>query len=203
MKTSEDYLNEYKALHAKSTGFRYMGERMPSDTGDRLFNGRDFERNLWNVFREWAEKRESFRVLDYGCGKARFLNTRNLDGKTFHEFFAGKVQSYYCYDPGYTTFEKYPFNRKFDAVICCDVLEHVPEADIDRVILNIRGSLEVDGVAFFNIGGNLSRVAFADGENTHITIKPAEFWAEKMKLLNRRFYLRHVGNGVIKKLKAF
>lgn len=202
MKTRDDYLKQYQQLHDKKADFIYMDDRVEADTGNRLFNGRDFERNLWKVFKEWADGRESFRVCDYGSGKARFLHTKNLDGATFHESFPGKVQSYYCYDPGYKRFSKLP-NQKFDAVICCDVMEHIRDQDVDKAILDMRFMLDADGVAFFNIGGNLSRIKFADGENTHINIQPAEYWREKLKLLNRRFYMRHVGVGIIRTYKAY
>lgn len=167
-----------------------------------LFKGWAFKNYLYKPFMKLTREWESVRVLDHGCGKAVYLHDEGIIGPTLYRQMNGRLQTWYCYDPGYDRFDKYPIDRKFDAVICCDVLEHVPINQLDRVILNIRESLEEDGVAFFNIGGNRSHISFADGENTHITIQPAEFWCKKMKLLRRQFYLRHVGDGIIKTYKA-
>lgn len=202
MKTSEDYLNEYKALHSKSTGFRYMGELMPSDSGDRLFNGRDFERNLWNVFREWAEKRESFRVLDYGCGKAKHLFQPHLEGKTFHTFFAGKVQEYYCYDPGNARYATRPADDAgFDAVICADVMEHVPDEHVDAVMKEIGKWLHPKGVGFYSISGQPAKKCFDDGENLHVNVQPIEYWQEKLKLTNRRYVMVYTADDITTTIK--
>ena len=61
-------------------------------------------------------------ILDYGCGKAQHhlplhWNSYKYDKKTqFENGYAG---------------------RKFDLVICIDVLEHIPEADSTRIIKEI------------------------------------------------------------------
>ena len=46
----------------------------------------------------------------------------------------------YKYDPAVPQFEKKPFyeeSRKFDLVICIDVLEHIPQSDLPRIIKEI------------------------------------------------------------------
>ena len=65
-------------------------------------------------------------LLDYGCGKG-YQYTRKTP--TFDEMTG--FRSYYLFDPCVEDYKKPPrSNRKFDAIICLQVLRHIPNQDI-------------------------------------------------------------------------
>ena len=77
-------------------------------------------------------------LLDYGCGKAipydkercREVDLRN----PIQELCS--LESFDLYDPAYEKYAILP-DKKYDVVVCTDVLEHVAEQDIDYVLTKI------------------------------------------------------------------
>lgn len=71
-----------------------------------------------------------------------------------------------------------PIPRKAEYGFCADVMEHIPEKDVDTVIKNIMDSVEK---CFFQI----STVHELHGEKInailHVTVKNPEWWLEKFK----------------------
>jgi SAM-dependent methyltransferase len=200
-KPVEHYLEKYKQLHA-GVGTFLVGGKAFTDVPGRLFDGSNFYEKLWEDFKLWAKDKDSFRVLDYGCGKAKHLFQPHLEGKTFHEFFAGKVQEYYCYDPGYERYKRSPPSwSTFDAVICADVMEHVPHENVDGVMKEIGNWLHPKGVAFFSISGQLAKKCFDDGENLHVNVQPLEYWQEKLKLMERRYVMVYTADDLTTTIK--
>ena len=152
-------------------------------------------KKLWDHFKKWAEPLNAFRVLDYGCGKAKHLYKPYLEGKTFHSFFAGKVQEYYLYDPGNRLYLKQPAaGSRFNALICADVMEHVPEQYVEKTIEDMRMWLDPSGTAFFSISGQTAKKSFDDGENLHVNVQPIEYWILKLKHLHRRYVMVYTGD---------
>jgi hypothetical protein len=106
-------------------------------------------------------------VIDYGCGKGLLLNIlKNKFPKI----------NFYGYDPAIPEYENLRIN-KADFVINSDVLEHIPEKDIDDVLFHI-SSLSKN--VFFNLHHGKAEKLLPNGENAHITIKPSEWYHEKM-----------------------
>ncbi len=105
-------------------------------------------------------------VLDYGCGQSdlgRFLD------QDYVEFVR--------YDPSIPEIATLP-DRKFDLVMNTDVLEHIPESDVDDVIASIAGCSQR---VFFNISCRPAKVLLPDGQNAHLTILSPEQWLERMR----------------------
>ena len=99
-------------------------------------------------------------ILDYGCGKAQY-----------HP----KNWNVYNYDPAVPKFEKKPaLGSKFDLVICIDVLEHIPETDLPRIIKEIfdYSNKHVFCTASVREAGKI----LPNGKNAHATVKPEEWW---------------------------
>lgn len=99
-------------------------------------------------------------VLDYGCGKGHL----------------GKALPFpiWEYDPAITGQEEAP--RPADLVVCTDVLEHVePEK-----LLPVLGDLSrcIKQVAYFNIHTGPAAKCYADGRNTHLLQRDAEWWRD-------------------------
>lgn len=65
-------------------------------------------------------------LLDYGCGKGHQYTVKN---PPFDEVTG--FRSAYLFDPCVADYSKLPrSNRKFDAIICLQVIRHIPNQDI-------------------------------------------------------------------------
>ncbi len=129
-------------------------------------------------------------ILDYGCGKAIPYkeNHRDVDpkkkipnfDKPLHKWWG--VDELFLYDPAYPEHDKLP-TKKYDMVICTDVLEHIPEEDLDWVILEIC-SLS-NSTVFINVSCEPALKTFTTGkykgENVHVSLFDHEWWTEKVK----------------------
>lgn len=119
-------------------------------------------------------------VLDYGAGKAggyRDVAFKLADGSKVRG-----VQAYWgvdevaLYDPGYPPYATLP-DRRFHAVICTDVMEHIPEQDLDWVIDELFDRAE--RLVYACIATYPAHKLFPDGSNVHVTLHPADWWMQK------------------------
>lgn len=110
-------------------------------------------------------------LLDYGCGKGHQYNLKQV-----HMQWGGIMPS--LYDPAVAGIDKKPIGR-FDGVICTDVLEHVPEDELDEVIADLVGYAKV--WCFASIYCEPARKSLPNGRNVHVTIKPPEWWKTKLR----------------------
>lgn len=126
-----------------------------------------------------VEEIQPERMLDYGCGKGyQYLELR------VHERWGGLLP--HCYDPGVKQLRKKPEGR-FQGVICTDVLEHIEESDIASVLSDIFERVD-DGPAFvyFCIACRpAKRKRLPDGRDVHVTVRPPEWWAERLAPFER------------------
>ena len=109
-------------------------------------------------------------LLDWGSGKGyQYLADR------VHDRWGGVLPV--CYDVGVPQLDRYP-TKAYDGVICTDVLEHIMPADVDGVLAAVHGF----AIKFVYMGiccrpaGKL----LPDGENAHQTIRPPEWWEERL-----------------------
>lgn len=101
-------------------------------------------------------------ILDYGCGRSDLVAHFWLDGER-------KIARY---DPAIPALQRMPPGR-FDLVLCCDVLEHIPMACVDHVLGEIKGKTSQ---VFFTISTKLARAKLPDGRNAHVTLLSAGEW---------------------------
>jgi 2-polyprenyl-3-methyl-5-hydroxy-6-metoxy-1,4-benzoquinol methylase len=71
-------------------------------------------------------------------------------------------------------------NLKFDLVTCWEVMEHIKEADIEKIALNVKELILPTGLWIMSIS---TVDDFVNGVNLHETVKPANWWIEKFELL--------------------
>lgn len=135
----------------------------------KIFSGRKTAIHSYKI-NSLIGKTGSKTLLDYGCGKGRQYSERELD-----KHWGVDVA---CYDPGVPEFSVLP-DGKFDGVICVDVLEHVPEYAIEEVLENIFN--KADKFIFMNVALFPSKKGLPNGENCHVTLKPTEWWLEKIE----------------------
>jgi cyclopropane fatty-acyl-phospholipid synthase-like methyltransferase len=106
-------------------------------------------------------------LLDYGCGKAQ-----------------GRKKSYdnwniipTLYDPAVEVYSAKPIG-KFDGVICTDVMEHVPEEEVDEVLQDIFQYSR--RFVLFGISTVPAKKRFPDGTNVHVTVKSRDWWIDRI-----------------------
>lgn len=109
-------------------------------------------------------------ALDYGCGSASgYINDR------IHLKWG--LEDMGLYDPGVPQFGVLP-GKKYDLVICTDVLEHVPEEEISDTLNEIFSISKK--CCFINIAMYPAGTFLPNGENAHCTLKPIDWWRVKM-----------------------
>jgi len=143
------YLEAYRQLHRHG-----------------MFKGFSLEKHI-NKITELLKEHGCKSVLDYGCGKA-ILHIRGITKEW------GNVS---LYDPAVDEFEKLP-EGKFDAVICTDVLEHVPEQELDQTLQIIFS--KATKLVCLNISTKEAKKFLPNGINAHVTVRPSEWWLGKL-----------------------
>lgn len=103
-------------------------------------------------------------VLDFGCGQSRLPD------------IVSRYAPCARFDPAIPAHRELPAGP-FDLTICIDVMEHVPESEIDDVFATIA---RVSRRALFIIDTRMAKQLLTDGSNAHITVKPAGWWAAKL-----------------------
>lgn len=155
------YKNDYEKLHETGRFFH----------GLSLIPSKELIYNL-------IKSTNSETVLDYGSGKGLQYSKYNTD-----LYWGVEVD---CYDPGYKPFSILP-DKMYDGVVCTEVMEHIPEEEIDKTLREIFERARK--FVYFGIALNQSNSddgkTLLDGSNLHVTIKPDYWWREKINLHNK------------------
>lgn len=112
-----------------------------------------------------VHKTASRTLLDYGCGGGRQYTVDAI------QMTWGIMPT--LYDPGVARFAARPAGT-FDGVICCDVLEHVPEPDVPATIADVFGFAR--RFVFLAVCCREASKLLLDGRNAHLTVRPAGWW---------------------------
>ncbi|MGF1619150.1 MAG: class I SAM-dependent methyltransferase [Rhodomicrobiaceae bacterium] len=105
-------------------------------------------------------------VLDYGCGQSALYEKIEKLGTQVTR-----------YDPAIPSLSKKP-GGKFDLVINIDVMEHLPEDEIDGFIADIAS---YSSNALFIIDTIPAKTILPDGQNAHLTVRPPSWWQARLK----------------------
>jgi hypothetical protein len=97
-------------------------------------------------------------VLDYGCGQAQ------------HQPQHWNITSY---DPAVERFNIKPTGQ-FDLVICIDVLEHIPQEGLKKVLNDIFSFNQKH--TFLTVHSGIAIKALPNGKNAHATVMPHRWW---------------------------
>lgn len=108
-------------------------------------------------------------ILDYGAGKSDIaVRLGRRSGSTF----------VYRFDPAIPEISKTPDGR-FDLVVSFDVLEHIPEQEIDSALSEMARMADH---ALFVIDMRPSKhKTLADGRNVHVSLHDVVWWHERLK----------------------
>src|SRR3954447_21617428 len=116
-------------------------------------------------------------ILDYGSGKGMQYRPQKIvtQGREVAESIAEywDVDEVRCYDPGFAPYSELP-SGTFDGVVCTDVLEHLPEEDLDWVLEEIFGFAK--RFVFLNVACFPARKSLPNGANAHVTVRDPQWW---------------------------
>ena len=169
MQPSQEYydlIDSYKVLHEEKGKFKGISLTPLVPT-------------LINVTKENNCKT----LLDYGCGKAipydkdrcKEVGLKNPVQELCN------IESFDLYDPAYEKYAELP-DKKYDIVVCTDVLEHIAEQDIDYVLTQILS--RSNKVVFLNISCRPAVKHFKEGKfkgkNVHISVFDPSWWGHKI-----------------------
>ena len=172
--TSENYLSYIKNYEE----FHLMGKGM--------FNGRSLLKFV-DIIKGYLERNNCKSILDYGSGKGQLYTdsfkdiTEEIDNP-LPEYW--NLDSYELFDPAYEEHSKLPIHRK-DAVICTDVLEHIPESDLGWVIDEIFSYARK--MVFINVACFEALKTFKDGTNVHVSVFSPGDWLQFLAHRSRKF----------------
>ena len=129
----------------------------------------DYHRNLLPMYRliKSCINFDFNSFLDYGCGKSNLAEI----------FEVKKNIKSYKYDPAIHEYSNIDKNLKVSLIANCDVMEHIPEDEIDTLLVEMSN---ISKNVFFNIYLKEAETILTNGENAHCTIKPIKWWKEKI-----------------------
>jgi len=127
---------------------------------------------LLRPIKQFVDKNPGCMLLEYGCGKSVHWHT--------------KVK---IHGPDK---EKITMCEQADAVIVCDVLEHIPIEELPDVLKDIKKHTRVGGEVFITIPANPAKCTFMDGENMHCTLMSREEWKNILtKNIRRKLQIKY------------
>ena len=169
------------------------------------------------VIKDLIKENECKTLFDYGCGKGIPYHKeyfKAADPKNKWKEFDKPIQDvwgideFFLYDPAYPDHDKLP-NKKYDMVVCTDVLEHIPEDDLDWIIREILH--HSNKVVFINVCAMKALKTFQKGKhkgrNVHVSLFSHNEWVERLANIWRDFkhlkiYLATTGDKGEKSLKG-
>lgn len=174
-----DYIEKYKKIFEGGKFLRKGKEITHKEYA--AFDGGGARTLIESILKEMKHRR-SVTILDWGCGTAVQWHKQTLVNKTqsLMNVLGEKVQGFYRYDPAYEIYSKKP-SSKYDFVICSDVLEHIPNENLENFFSEINSYIKKDGVIFYSISTVSSNNFFLDGENMHVNLKSPEEWYKLLR----------------------
>jgi hypothetical protein len=153
---------------------------------------------LLRPIKQFVDKNPGCMLLEYGCGRSVHWHTKvkiygpDKEKITMGEYLGSNLGGFYRYDPFHPIYKVRP-PSKADAVIVCDVLEHIPIKELPGVLKDINQHTRVGGEVFITIPENPAKCTFMDGENMHCTLMSNKEWKEILtKNIRRKIHCKFV-----------
>lgn len=135
----------------------------------KYFRGLTMLKHFRNIGR-LILKTDSATVLDYGCGKGQQYESP-------YEMHKAWDVAVTCYDPGVPVFAQMP-KGTYDGVVCCDVMEHLPEKVVQEVLQRILSF--ANKFVFLSISTQPATKVLPNGHNCHLTVMPERWWEDQI-----------------------
>jgi len=117
-------------------------------------------------------------ILDFGGGRGHQYSIYKK-----HNRMGIREENITIYDIGLEGKDIMP-KEMFDGVISTDVMEHIPEEEIDEVLDLIFSKAR--RFVYIGVFCGPALKLLPNGDNAHCTIKPPEWWRKRIKSRNRR-----------------
>jgi len=139
------------------------------------------------LIKNFLEKYYPSSLLDYGCGHGGLI-------KEINKYYP-KIETY-GYDPGNKKFSNFP-SKKFESVICLDVIEHFEPNFLESNLMQIRELSEK--YLFLLVACYPAAKNLPDGRNCHLIIESPNWWESRLNLIfsqakNIEYSSRTIGN---------
>jgi|GEM_PF-859776 len=128
------------------------------------------------LIKDFLQAHEVTSLLDYGGGRGLQYQPMEQPGGSVFPGLASyyRVETARSFDAGWPVECPYPAGEKFDAVVSCDVLEHIDQDDLPWVVDELFAFARK--AIFVAIGSYPAAKTLPNGENAHCTIKPSSWW---------------------------
>ena len=160
-----EVIEKYKLFHKKG---------IKNQPGNSTFLGYSLSKRII-IIKKIIEINNCNSLLDFGCGKGfLYKNKFKLKGAEFNNLFDfWKIKNIFLYDPGVDEYSEYP-KKKYDGVICTDVVEHIPEDDVLNFIDEL---FKLSNKFIFIVIATIpASKYFEDGNNIHLSLKNEDKW---------------------------
>ena len=112
-------------------------------------------------------------VLDFGCGAG---DAYRQPHRLSRDWPTVRWYDVTLYDPAFAENAKPP-RGEFDVVLCSDVLEHIPEAEVPAFLARLFSHARCH--VWASVCCRPAKKAFPDGTNLHVTLQPLDWWREQ------------------------
>lgn len=133
-----------------------------------------------------VRRHRSRTILDYGSGAGEAYRSPH----EVHRQWLLHRTNVKLYDPSFPKLNKpIAAGAMFDGVICSDVLEHIPEPDVDDFVLKLFSHAR--HFVWASICCRLAKKTFPDGTNLHVTVHDMQWWRDTFaeNCTGKTFYL--------------
>lgn len=139
----------------------------------------------WRDIASLAAQINAKSALDYGCGKGnQYSKMLEIDGNAPSTFEAVLGLVVDKFDPAVPQFKDCDLTEQRDLVFCTDVMEHIPEEDIDFIASELNRLARK--ALFVTVATYPAKKHLPNGENAHVTVKPVEWWEERFAPVRKR-----------------
>jgi hypothetical protein len=129
--------------------------------------------------RQLIQESSSTTLLDFGCGAGDQYNSPHC----LHDALGIKRADVALYDPSFETHDSKPAGQ-FDIVISSDVLEHIPEPQVDDFITELFGYAKK--AVWASVCCRPAKKRFPGTDiNLHVTLHPLPWWLAKFEAASR------------------
>lgn len=125
------------------------------------------------LIKDLVRKYRAKTLLDYGAGAGDAWKQPHR----LHRELALRWFDVTLFDPAFPEHDDEPLGL-FDGVLCSDVLEHIPEDDVDETIAKLFSHARK--FVWASVCCRPAKKFFPDGEtNLHVTLQPMEWWQDR------------------------
>lgn len=166
----------YQDLHNNGTA---------QDSAEAIFDGKSLK-FFFKAIKQLIDLTRSKSLIDFGCGKAKYyFEGIHIEGEKYQNIVSyWKINDYFLYDPGFFKFKDYP-PKPMDALICIDVVEHIPEKDVINFIEDLFKLSKK--FVFIVIACYPAKKKLPDGRNVHLSIKTPDEWKVIISNIKKKF----------------